>query len=172
MTLLKVQPDHTWAIVEERIRFPVDVSVPPTMVPFVVAKDLQKAIDILEKHRGWRRLETVPTHRSFTGKPCCTQLAGKPGDTITLKFVPSDFQGDTDDAHNFGEVSDARHRQEEEGLIDWVAIVHFWQPTITINTEQIREETPGPSEGFADWNSLPTDAWLAVRQRFERDRSE
>lgn len=171
MTLLTVQPDKTWLLVEENLRFPVDGSVPPALVPVVIGSDLQKSIDILERLRGWRRLETVPKRKAFAGKPCCLQMAKKPGSVLNIIIKPSPFQGDTDDATNAlnrGElfsVENGGSRLEEDGLIDWIAVLHFWQPAIHYNREEFKEELTAPMPGFADWNSILGN-WPVLKQRY------
>ncbi len=171
MSLIKVQPDREWLIVENHLRFPVDVGVKPDMVPIVVAKDLQRAIETIERRDGGKRLEVVPDRPRFAGKPCCDQLAQPPGSIINLRFKPSAYQGDTDDAHNLDAMSDPQFRSVEEGLIDWVAIVHFWEPAIHINLEAEAEyrRSLGPAQGFMTWDMLPDKAWSVTRKRFEND---
>lgn len=167
MTALKVAPDKTWLLTEEHLRFAVDAMVPPRMVPLVVAADLRKGIEILERHRGWRRVETVPARQAFAGKPCCEQMRAKPGTVLTLIFRPSDFQGDTDDAHNNGTVSCGvgDNRLLDQGVIDWVAIVHFWEPAEHIDLDQVAEEMKAPMPGHVDWDSVPMDLWPVLKQR-------
>jgi|GEM_PF-2493297 len=168
--LLTVVPDKTYLITEERLRFSVDATVPPNAVPFIVAKDLQKSIDILERLRGWKRMETVPARTAFPlDKVCCEQMRQKPGTTIGLRFLPSNAQGDLDDMTNFGLVSDENKRFYVDGLIDWVAVVHFWQPAVVINNDAEKEANEAlytPTEGFARWEDLPLNAWSAARKRF------
>lgn len=170
MTLLKVAPDKVYMLAEERIRFPVSADVPPELVPLVVAGDLQKGIDNLERFKGWKRIEVVPSRQLWPeNKVCCELMRQPPGSTITLRFKPSDFQGDPDDATNFKETSDNESRLAIEGIIDWVAIVHFWQPAIHINLDEEREEHQAmtPKNGFATWESMPPDAWTALREKYE-----
>lgn len=155
---LKIAPDKQYLIVEERLRFPVAADLEPTMVPFAVFKDLQKSIDILEKHRGWKLITTAPKRKQFPGgKPCCAAMATAPvGTTLNIKFMPSDLQGDTDDAHNFGELSDPNKRMFVENIVDWVAIMHFWVPGIVVNTDADKEYSQSlrPESGFIDNEAL------------------
>ena len=138
--LTRVQPDREWFIVEEHLRFAVDATVPTNLVPIVIARDLRKSIDILEKHRGWKYLDTVPTHRKYLN-PCCDQIAtGRAGTPLRMRFQPSPLQADTDDAHNFGGTySPKGERLYVDGKIDWVAIMHFWQPGIVVTPAEDRE---------------------------------
>jgi hypothetical protein len=168
LSLIRVQPDREWAIIEAQLRFSVAVDVPPDMVPIVVAPDLKRSIEILERRNGGRRLEQVPDRARFIGAPCCDQMMQPPGSIISLRFKPSLYQGDTDDAHNFDEISDPLKRTTEEGLIDWVAIVHIWEPTISVDLEKEKRdrEALGPAQGFVTWDMLPKEAWSATRERF------
>ena len=138
--LTRVAPDREWFIVEENLRFPVDAAVPANLVPIVVASDLRRSIDILEKHRGWKYLDSVPTHRKYA-KPCCDQIEkGRAGSPLRIRFQPSPLQADTDDAHNFGGTySPNGVRLYVDGKIDWVAIMHFWQPGIVVTPAEDRE---------------------------------
>ncbi len=172
MTGINVAPDKTYLIAEERIRFPVPADVQPQMVPIYSFKTLEKSIDIFEKHRGWKMLDRVPARKQFpNGVACCDQMSrGKTGESLTIKFMPSDFQGDTDDAHNFDELSNPQHRLLVENTIDWVAIVHFWEPAIVINNDAEREFSQSLSleDGFARWSDVPEDAWTAVKERLNK----
>ena len=171
MSLLKVVPDREWLLVEENLRFPVDCTVPPALVPVVIAGDLQKSIDTLERLREWKRLELVPTRKAFAGKPCCLQMAKKPGSVLKIIIKPSPFQGDVDDATNAlyrGDsvaVENEGNRIENDGLIDWVAVLHFWQPAIHYNREEFKEELTAPIPGFADWDSILGN-WPVLKQRY------
>jgi len=174
MTSIKVAPDKTYLITEERLRFPVAADCPPAMVPFTVFSDLKKSIDILEKNRGWRLLDAAPPRKRMQfpgGKPCCADIMGKrTGESLTIKFMPSDFQGDTDDAHNFDELSNPAHRLRVENTIDWVAIMHFWEPALVID-KGVDEEFAGLglAEGFMPWNQMPDNFWPVLRKRFENN---
>ena len=156
---------------EENLRFPVDGSVPPALVPVVIAKDLQESIDTLERLRGWRRLETVPRRKAFAGEPCCLQMAKKPGSVLKIIIKPSPFQGDADDATNAlsrGEsvsVENGGDRFTVDGIIDWVAVLHFWQPAIHYNREEFKEELTAPAPGLAEWNSILGN-WPVLKQRY------
>lgn len=171
LSLLKVAPDKTYLINEERIRFTAPADMDPRLVPMFAFKTIAQAKDIYEKHRGWRFLDAVPARREFPGgKPCCTDMVSKKvGEPLTIKFMPSDYQGDTDDAHNFGELSNKQHRITVENIIDWVAIMHFWEPAIVVNLDEEKENRLALStdEGFATWDSMPTNAWTALKKRFE-----
>jgi hypothetical protein len=139
------------------------------MIPIVILPDLRKAIDILEKHRGWRLLDAAPARRAFPGgKPCCADMVSKKvGEALTIKFMPSDFQGDTDDAHNFDELSDPTKRVEVENTIDWVAIMHFWEPALVLDTgNELDMQKAGTAEGFMLWDQMPEGYWPALRKRF------
>lgn len=175
MAIVKVQPDKQYLISEERIRFSAPADIAPQLIPFHAFKTIEKSKDIFEKHRGWRFLDTVPSRKLFPGgKPCCTQiLERKPGQPLTIKFMPSDYQGDTDDAHNFGELSNPEHRLTAENTIDWVAIMHFWVPAIVVNLDEQREyaQALNAEKGFMPWESMPTDGWSVLRKRFNRDNN-
>ena len=114
MALIKIAPDREFVISEERLRFAVPADIPPAEVPFhlYLSGVLQKSIETYTRFRGWKMLDVVPERKQFLrGISCCEQLrSGKIGEQITLKFMPSSFQGDTDDAHNFGELSNPDKR--------------------------------------------------------------
>ncbi len=166
---LKVQPDKHYLIAEERLRFPVAADVEPAAVPFLLFADLKKSVEIFEKHRGWRLLDAVPARKEFPGgKPCCADIVTrKPGESLTIKFMPSDFQGDTDDAHNFNEVSDPNKRLYEENTIDWVAIMHFWVPAMTVDmsAEADYSCSLNLTPGFAPLDLLPSGAVPKITKR-------
>lgn len=170
---LKVQPDKTYLIAEERLRFPVAADVEPNMVPFLLYKDLRKAVDIFEKHRGWKLLDAVPARKQFPGgKPCCADIMRKKrGESLTIRFMPSDFQGDTDDAHNFNEVSNPDKRLHEENIIDWVAIMHFWVPAdfVDMSAEKDYSRALNKTQGFAPVDRLPAGAVAEIIKRFNAD---
>ena len=168
--LLKVDPGSDYQISEERLRFPVQGDVPPEMVPFAIFSDLKKAVDIFEKHRKWKLIDVVPTRKEFPGgKPCCAEIMGKkPGEQLTVKFMPSDFQGDTDDAHNFGEISNPSKRLFVENIIDWVAIMHFWVPTIAIDMDAERDHRRSLSytEGFTPLEALVPELQQKLKEKY------
>lgn len=168
MTLLKVQPDKAWLITESRLRFEVDAMVEPKMVPLVVARDLQKSIEILERTRQWRVLERVPARKAFGGDACCPRMLQPAGTPLNITFEPSVFQGDTDDAHNFDEIADPESRVLVDGKVDWVAVVHFWSPALFVNPAQEKEESFDAFEGFAKWDSMPEHYWPALRKRYAK----
>jgi hypothetical protein len=131
----------------------------------VIFKDLQYAIEKMERLRHWKFLDTMPTHKRIK-KPCCTQIASaKAGQPLKLVFEPSIMQGDTDDAHNSGLAQDNGHRLHIDNKIDWVAICHFWAPAITINREQIAEESLREADGFVSPELLPKQL-RAVNKRY------
>ena len=171
MAAINVTPDKEYMITEKRLRFAVDAEVPPAMVPFTVVKQLARDIETFQKHRGWTFLDRVPARKQFpAGRACCEQmLAGKPGESLTIRFFPAEFQGDTDDAHNFSEMSDKTKRIQVDGKIDWIAVCHFWEPAVFVNREAEREYSRGLGEqsGFMKWDALPSDHWAVVRRRFE-----
>lgn len=161
MALIQIAPDKEFVISEERLRFAVPADIPPAEVPFhlYLSGVLQQAIETYTKFRGWRMIDAVPQRKKFLrGQACCDQLKeGKNGDQITLRFLPSSFQGDTDDAHNFGELSNPDKRMYEDNLIDWVAVIHFWVPTIPINLDKEREISNSLSyaNGFTPLSDMP-----------------
>ena len=170
---LKVQPDKSYLIAEERLRFPVQGDVEPNLVPFVIFKDLQKAVDIFERHRGWKLMDVVPRKSRMQfpgGKPCCAEITSKKaGETLRVTFMPASFQGDTDDAHNFNELSNLDKRLYEENIIDWVAVMHFWVPAITVDNDgeaEYRKQT-GLSQGFATLDQLPEGVAEYLQERFK-----
>jgi hypothetical protein len=168
---LTVAKDKQYLIAEERLRFPVDGDVPPALVPFTIFKDLQKAVDIFEKHRGWKLLDAVPRRKQFPGgKPCCAEITKKKaGESLSVKFMPASFQGDTDDAHNFDELSNPDKRLYEENIIDWVAIMHFWVPAVMKDPDYDAEyrNYTNLNEGFATLDTLPTEVASYLRERFK-----
>ena len=167
MTLLKIQPDRQWFVQEERLRFAVVADVPENLVPIVIFKDLQRSIDILEKLRGWRYIDTWPSHVNITS-PCCPQIASaKPGRKITMRFEPSALQADSDDAHNSGMATTGEDRLYVDNKIDWVAIMHFWVPGIVVNPFDDAEYKASltEKEGFVSPNRLPKEL-LAVSKRY------
>jgi hypothetical protein len=166
LTKISVQPDREWFITEWRLRFAVDAEVPRALVPIVIFKDLQRAIDIMENVRHWKFIDTMPTHKKII-KPCCTQIAtAKAGQPIKMVFEPSVMQGDTDDAHNSGLATTGEHRLHVDNKIDWVAVCHFWVPGLSINLNQQAEETPRENEGFVSPELLPKE-FLAVNKRYK-----
>lgn len=170
---LKVQPDKQYLIAEERLRFSLPADIPPDRVPYAVmlSGELPAAMEIFEKHRGWRPLTTVPKRKQFPGgKPCCAEIMSrKVGETLTIKFMPSDYQGDTDDAHNFGELSNPGKRLEEDNLVDWVAIIHFWVPAITVDNQAEADyrNSLGLAQGFAPLELLPGTVASYLQERFK-----
>ncbi|MFA7267058.1 MAG: hypothetical protein WC054_12170 [Candidatus Nanopelagicales bacterium] len=166
--LIRTVPDKEYLITEERIRFPVDATVPPNLVPFAVAGDLLKSIEILERHRGWHLLDRVPDRKRFPGKACCKLIDSKPGTALHPRFEVASFQGDTDDATNFQLLSNPDRRQFVDGLIDWVAILHFWEPAVFVIPDQLKEDSRAldKEEGFVSWDKMPSNAWSATRERF------
>lgn len=170
---LKVQPDKQYLIAEERLRFAVPADIEPDRIPIALylSGELPAAMEIFEKHRGWKFLDTVPKRKQFPGgKPCCAEIMGKkPGESLTIKFVQSGFQGDTDDAHNFNELSNPGKRLMEENIIDWVAIMHFWVPAIVIDNqaEEDYRKSLGLQQGFATLDSLPTQLSDYLQDRFK-----
>lgn len=170
MTLLKVQKDRLWFIQEERLRFPVDAGVSRELVPIVVFKDLQRSIDILEKLRGWRYIDTWPSHVRVSS-PCCPQVASaRPGEAMKMRFEPSALQGDTDDVHNSGMATTGEDRLIRDYKVDWVAIMHFWVPGIIEDPDDIREYKASLTEkdGFVSPELLPKEL-LAVSKRYKND---
>lgn len=168
MTRINVQPDREWGITEWRLRFAVDAEVPKNLVPIVIFKDLQQAIDIMEKLRKWRFIDTMPTHKPIA-TPCCQQIAtAKVGQPIKMVFEPSALQGDADDAHNFGQATTGEHRLYVDNKIDWVAVCHFWAPLIHTNLEQLADEMPREAEGFVSPELLPKE-FLAVNKRYKQN---
>jgi hypothetical protein len=170
---LKIQPDKHYLIAEERLRFPVAADLEPAMVPYALFSDLKKAVEIFEKHRGWRLLDAVPRRKEFPGGiPCCMDImAKKAGESLTIKFMPSDFQGDTDDAHNFGETSDPNKRMFEENIIDWVAIMHFWVPgqVVDMGAEADYSKSLNRTDGFAPLDLLPKGAVPKITKRLNKN---
>jgi len=170
MSVIKVVPDKTYLIQECRIRFEAPADIEPQMVPFYAFKVIEWSKDRFERFKGWRFLDRVPARQAFSGgKPCCTQIVTrKVGEPLTIKFMPSDFQGDTDDAHNFGTMSDKDKRIHVDNKIDWVAIMHFWVPAITVDLDAEREFRASQTyaEGFAQWDAMPTGDWTALREKF------
>lgn len=170
---LKVQPDKQYLIAEERLRFSLPADIPPDRVPVAVmlSGELPAAMEIFEKHRGWKALTTVPKRKQFPGgKPCCAEIMSrKVGEALTIKFMPSDYQGDTDDAHNFNELSNPGKRLEEDNLIDWVAIIHFWVPAITVDNqaEEDYRNSLGLEQGFAPLELLPGTVASYLESRFK-----
>lgn len=171
MSLIRIQADKKYLIEECRIRFEAPADIPPNLVPLYAFKTIEWSKDRFERFKGWRFLDRVPARKAFAGgKPCCTQIVTrKPGESLTIKFMPSDFQGDTDDAHNFGTLSDKESRILIDNTIDWVAVMHFWVPAITVNQDEENEfrRSQTYAEGFAQWDALPTDAWTALREKFQ-----
>lgn len=152
MSLIRIQPDKEYSVVEERLRFPVPADLNSGQVPFYIARDLTKSIEILERHRDWHFMDRVPQRIKFCGKPCCSEIAlGLPGQPLPIRFAISDYQGDTDDAHNFAEMSDPNKRTYEDNIVDWVAICHFWQPVVVVEMEPIF----GEKEGFVSPENMP-----------------
>lgn len=171
MSLLRVAPDKSFLISEERLRFALPADIPPERVPVAVylSGELPRAIEIYEKYKGWKMLDAVPARKAFSrGVPCCTQiLEKKPGESMTLKFFPAEFQGDTDDAHNFDEMSDPDKRMFEDGIIDWICVVHFWVPAVEINLQAHSDisKSLGYREGFTPFNDLPDGLQKVITQR-------
>lgn len=171
MSLIKVAPDKSYLISEERLRFAVPADLEPWRVPIalMLSRELPKSIEIYEKHRGWKMLDVVPSRKEFPfGRPCCLDIIEKkPGETLGLKFFHAEFQGDTDDAHNFDEVSDPNKRLYEDGLIDWICLVHFWVPAVDINVSAHREASKslGYREGFTPFQDLPEGLQKVLNQR-------
>ena len=170
MSLVKVQPDKQYLIEECRIRFEAPADIEPYMVPFHAFKTIEWSKDRFERFKGWKFLDRVPARKAFpNGTPCCPQIMErKPGESLTIKFMPSEYQGDTDDAHNFGTMSDKNKRIFVDNKIDWVAIMHFWVPAVTVNLDEEREfrDSQTYAEGFAQWDALPPEAWTALREKF------
>lgn len=168
---LTVQKDKVYFIAEERLRFPVDGDVEPNMVPFVIYNDLKKAVEIFERHRGWKLLDACPARKLFpNNEPCCSEIVGKkPGESLTIRFEPSAFQGDTDDAHNFDELSNPEKRLYEENVIDWVAIMHFWVPADRFDPDQEADyrQSTDMSKGFATLDNLPDGLANYLMERFK-----
>lgn len=159
MTLIRVQPDTTYSIVEENLRFTVPAEFDTEqLAPLYGAKEVAAAIEVLEKHRGWRHIESIPNRVKFCGTPCCTKIAlGLPGQPVPITFKRSNLQVDTDDAHNFGELSDPVKRREIDGKADWVAVVHFWEPDVLVSLNEIKEHRSalGEAEGFVSPENMP-----------------
>ena len=150
-----------------RLRFAVDAGVPKEMVPITILKDILQAISIMEKLRHYKHIDTMPTHIPKIQKPCCTQIAkARPGQPIRVIIEPSALQGDTDDIHNSGEATNGEHRLHIDNKIDWVAIVHFWAPALTVNLDQLKEELPREAQGFVSPELLPKEL-LAVSERYK-----
>lgn len=157
MSLIRVQPDTTYAISEVRLRFEAPADIPDHLVPFHVAQQLAEAIAKMEKFKGCKFIDRIPDQIKFCGKPCCTQIAlGLPGQPVKILFERSAFQGDTDDAHNFGAVSDPDSRIEQDNLVDWVAVTHFWEPAIWIQQEEVDEfKNLGEKDGYVHRDNMP-----------------
>jgi hypothetical protein len=167
MVLLKVQPDRQYVVAHEVFRLsPLDAAVPPNMVPIYRAKEVLAAIEKYHRLQQWTVLERVPRRKVFpSGRACCDQLAQPSGSPIVMRFSPSDYQGDTDDAHNFGIISDSG-LLEASGVIDWTATLHFWQPALIVNLDDEREARAALTEGFMPWEAMPEGAWPELRKRF------
>lgn len=161
--LLKVQPDTEYGIVEERLRFEVPAGIPEKAIPFYIARDLAKSIELLERLRGYRVIDRIPTRLKFCAAPCCPSIAlGMPGRELPIKFEKSAFQGDTDDAHNFDEMSDPDKRALEENIEDWVAIVHFWEPLVVRNIADAKAAMES-EEGLVRPEDMPDRTPLSVK---------
>lgn len=163
-----MEADKEYDITEVRLRFELDAALSPDMVLLSIVGSMDKAIQFQERFRDFKVITRVPTKRQMKGKtPCCLQMAQPPGTALKLIIKPSEFQGDTDDAQNFGELSDPTKRIHIDGKVDWVAITHFWTPCIVVNQEQIAEERKalGPEQGLARWEDIPADHWPNLRKR-------
>ena len=173
---LKVAPDKQYLISENRLRFPVQGDVEPGMVPFVIAHDLRKAIDIYEKHRDWKLITTAPpkAKRKFPkGKPCCADFFGlKGGDRVMFRIMPATFQGDTDDAHNFDELSDPGKRLYQENIVDWVVISHWWVPAqqFDLDAEAEYSQSLGLADGFATKETMAQGVIDFLKERKQNGR--
>lgn len=155
MSLHKVQKDRDWFIVEEHLRFEgVDALVPPSIVPVLLLEDLEKSIDVLERLRGWKEIQSVPTHRRIKGAPCCIQITGKAGAPLKRRFYPSAAQGRSDDLHNSMSVVD---QVTAHSRVAWIAVVHFWTPSITVDPDETREwkQSLTPANGFVTPDRMP-----------------
>lgn len=170
MTLLKVSPDTIWLPCEVRERFAAPADMLDTkpgetqeqtfnrLAVFSVPV-IKQAIYTYEKFRHWRFIDRVPSQKPPARLACCKQiLYGLPGTPLTARFEMSPVQGDSDDVHaatvaGIG-VNNAL-RLTQDNMIDWVVVLHFIEPAIWINQAKIKEETPGPAQGFVRPEHLP-----------------
>lgn len=172
-----VQMDKGYQISEARLRFPVDAGISmqvqtnPDTLLFFIAKDLVKGIENLERFRNYRKIEYVPRKRDFGGRgPCCDQMRLPAGTPVKIAFEPSGFQGDPEDSDKELTPTDGTDRLHVDGVVDWIAKVHFWTPVIAFNSEGYSEEKAAAEKdlgGFLSWDQMPAGAYPQIRKRFE-----
>lgn len=163
-----MEADKEYDITEVRLRFELDAALPRELVVVAIMGEINKSIQLHEQYEDWKVISHVPSKARMKGKtPCCLQMAQPAGTPLKLVIKPSEFQGDTDDAHNFGEMSDPTKRIYVDGKIDWVAITHFLVPCIFVNQDQVAEDRAavGPEQGLARWEDIPADYWPSLRKR-------
>lgn len=163
-----MEGDKEYDISEVRLRFELDASFDPGAVLIAVAGQIDKAIQFNERFRDFHVISRVPSKRQMKGKkPCCLQMAQPAGTELKLVIQPSEFQGDTDDAQNFGEMSDKHKRMTVDNKVDWVVITHMWTPMHYRNLDQEKEEAAGNEHGLATWDQIPADYWPHIRKKLK-----
>ena len=168
-----VEGDKEYDIAEVRLRFELDASYDPGAVLVAVAGQIDKAIQFQERLKDFHVISRVPSKRRMKGKkPCCLQMAQPAGTELKLVIQPSEFQGDTDDAQNFGEMSDKAKRIHVDGKVDWVVITHMWVPMHYRNIDQEKEETAGNEHGLATWDQIPAEYWPHIRKKLQEKNNE
>lgn len=167
-----LEADKEYEITEVRLRFELDAGFDPGAVLLAVAGKIDEAIKFNERFRDYHIIARVPSRRQMKGKkPCCLQMAQPPGTELKLVIKPSEFQGDTDDAHNFGELSDKQKRIAVDGKVDWVVVTHMWVPVIYVNKDKQKEEQAGNEFGLATWAQIPGDYWPVARKKLQEGES-
>ena len=177
---LNVVPDTQWLPTEVRERFTApaemltnkDEKMQQTLLAIYAYPTIKHAIDLYERVRHWKFLEVVPKNRPLPEQACCARiLRGKTGEALPLRFELSPFQGDVDDATNMGTAFDHDARLGE-GLMDWVAVLHFLQPALLIDGRAmaIEEDRPGLDEGHMPFELLPAVLQTAIKEKRDRGR--
>ena len=176
---LKVVPDTQWLPTEVRERFTApaemltnkDERTQQVLLALYAYPVIKNAIDLYERVRHWKFLEVVPKNRPLPEQACCARiLRGKTGEALPLRFELSPFQGDVDDAHNSGMAVDNAARLGE-GLMDWVAILHFLQPALILDGRAMVEEELGWEQGFMPYESLPAELQTVIKEKRTRGRT-
>lgn len=158
MTLINIVPDRKYGISENHLRMqPIASDMPPELWAAAVWPSLEKAIETMERLRKWTMLETVPKRKLFLGggEACCEKMKLPVGSPLSIILRPSEMQGDPRDHPDADRVVTDGQEGTPTGDLYLTAVLHFWQPGISFNRQELVENMPTEKQGFVSPENLP-----------------